>query len=91
MQEATGIITIIEEETAFEFNGKLVPQQIFTIKTIGEYPKIIAFQLFDKTIQSIQGFSEGDEVNVKFNLESKKSKDRWYTNAKAFAVEKIYR
>ncbi len=86
-----GTITKIEDETSFEMKGKLVLQRIFAISTKDEYPKTIAFMLYDKNVQLIQDFQEGDEVSVKFNLESKNSNGRWYTNAKAFGIEKIFR
>jgi hypothetical protein len=60
----------------------------FVIKTEGEYPKDICFQLINKGVDKLDHFSVGQTIEVHFDLQSKEYNGKWYTNATAWKIEK---
>jgi hypothetical protein len=62
----------------------------FVIITDGKYPKLVAFQVTnDKIDNFIKYNSEGQVVEVKFNVESKEFNGRWFTNLTAWRVQSV--
>ncbi len=64
-------------------------QQIFVIQTEGQYPKKVAFLIKkDELLESFNKYnSEGQEVLVKFNAESREWNGKWYTDLIVWRVE----
>lgn len=62
----------------------------FVVLTDDKYPKNVAFQVTnDKIDNFIKYNSEGQEVEVKFNAESKEFNGRWFTNLTAWRVQSV--
>ena len=60
--------------------------QTFTIEEVeGQYPKKIAFQIFNDKVQIP---IIGEIVTVSANVESKKFNENWFTNITAWKIEK---
>jgi hypothetical protein len=62
-------------------------KQEFIVETQSQYPKKVCLSIWGDKIDQF-GITEGDEVNVSVDLESREYNGRWYTEARAWKVEK---
>ncbi|HNW99031.1 MAG TPA: DUF3127 domain-containing protein [Bacteroidales bacterium] len=60
----------------------------FVIETKTKFPKKVCFTLWNDKAENFS-FKPNDDLKVSFDLESRESKGRWFTEAKAWRVEKI--
>lgn len=66
--------------------GKEWSKQEFVIETEDQYPKKICFTLFGDKSSLLDGFQQGDTVNVAFNVESREYNGRWFHNINAWRI-----
>ncbi len=59
----------------------------FVIETQEQYPKKVCISLWGDKIDSAN-LKIGEEVTVSINIESREFKGKWYTNVKAWKIEK---
>ena len=57
------------------------------IETPGDYPKPVCFMVWGDKIDQFQ-ISEGQEITVHFDIESREYNGRWYTDVKAWRVDR---
>ena len=69
-------------------SGNAWQKREFVIQTAGQYPKKVCLQLFGERVNECP--SEGDDVKVSFDAESREFNGRWYTQLNAWKVEKQY-
>lgn len=62
-------------------------KQEFIVETKDEYPKKICFTLWGDKVRLVENF-EGQDVTVSFDLESREYNGRWFTEAKAWKIER---
>jgi stress response protein SCP2 len=55
----------------------------YVLETSGQYPKQIAFEVFNTN----HGLQVGDTITAQVNLESREYNGKWYTSVKAYKVE----
>ena len=85
--EITGKITnVLEIQTGEGKNGQWRKQD-YVLETSGEYPKKICFTVWGDRIEQF-AIKEGEDLKAEIDLESREYNGRWYTNVKAFRVEK---
>lgn len=60
----------------------------FVIKSEGDYPQFIKFQLTQDRCDLINGFEEGQKIKVHFDLRGREWNDKFFTNLNAWRVEK---
>jgi len=60
----------------------------FIVKTDGQYPQFIKFQCTQDRCGIIDGYEEGQEVKVYFDLRGREWNDKYFTNLNAWRVEK---
>lgn len=65
-------------------SGKEWHKQTAVLQTSEQYPKSIAFDMFNDRIIPLQ---VGQSVHVQISLESREYQGRWYTNVNAISVE----
>ena len=65
-------------------SGKEWHKQTAVIQTSEQYPKSIAFDMFNDRIIPLQ---VGQAVHVQLSLESREYNGRWFTNVNAISVE----
>jgi len=70
-------------------SGKEWKSQDFVVEQGGQYPKNASFTLFGDKVSYIEKFELGDELTVKFSVESRKFNDRYFTNLQAYSVIKL--
>jgi hypothetical protein len=70
--------------------GKKGPwkKQEFIIETQSQYPKKVCFSMWGDKIDQFN-LAAGDMVNVFVDLESREYNGRWYTEARAWKLEKV--
>lgn len=80
----TGTIKLIgEPQTISDKFRKLE----FVLVTDGQYPKTIAFQVVNDNIDKFLKYNtEGQVVEVKFNIESKEYNGKYFTNVTAWSI-----
>jgi len=64
-------------------------KQEFVIETNDKFPRKICFTLFNDKESLLQNVSQGDEVEVSFNIESREFNGKWYHNINAWKIEKV--
>ena len=62
-------------------------KQEFIVETQSQYPKKVCLSIWGDKIDQF-GVVEGDEVSVSVELESREYNNRWYTEARAWRIEK---
>lgn len=62
-------------------------KQEFVIETPSQYPKKVCLSLWGDKIEQYS-IAVGDQVNVSVELESREYNGRWYTEARAWKMEK---
>lgn len=80
------VIEILEEQSGEGRNGPWRKQD-FVIETGGEYPKKICVTQWGDDIEKF-GIGEGDELTAHIDIQSREYQGRWYTDVKAWRVEK---
>lgn len=80
-----GIITHVlpEESGVGKASGKEWKKQTAVLQTQEQYPKYIAFDMFNNRIVPLQ---VGQSVQVHISVESREYQGKWYSNVNAIAV-----
>ena len=79
------VIQVLPTQSGTSSSGNAWEKSGFVIETGGQYPKQIAFEVFNS--REVADLAQvGREVIVSVNLESREYKDRWYTTARAWKV-----
>jgi hypothetical protein len=68
-------------------NGAWVKQE-FVIETTEQYPKKICLCAWGDKVDELKGIQLGDTLNVSFNLESREYNERWFTDVRAWKIER---
>ncbi|MBL7812845.1 MAG: DUF3127 domain-containing protein [Bacteroidetes bacterium] len=80
------VIQILPKQTGQGKNGTWEKQD-YVIETEGRYPKKLCFNLWGDKINSFN-LKDGDQIQVKFDLESREYNGRWYTEVRAWDIVK---
>ena len=80
---------ILKPESGVSRAGKEWKKQEFIIETIEQFPRKVCFTLMNDKFSLLEGFTEGDEVNVSFNLESRDYNGKWFHNINAWKLDKV--
>jgi len=67
--------------------GPWVKQQ-FIIETQEQYPRKVCIMLWGDKTQDLESMSIGDTLKVSVNIESREYNGKWYTDVKAWRMEK---
>lgn len=81
------IIAALDEQGGTSKAGNAWRKREYVLETQETYPKKVCFNLFGDRIDQYP-MSVGDDVTVSFDLESREYNGRWYTDVRAFKVEK---
>ena len=80
------IIRLLPLQTGTGKNGEWKKQE-FIVETEGQIPKKICFSIWGEKISQFN-MRENEEVTVSFDLESREFNGRWYTDAKAWKIDR---
>lgn len=62
-------------------------KQDFVLETPGQYPKQVCISLWGDKIDQ-NPLVEGEEITASINVESREYNERWYTDVKAWKIQK---
>lgn len=62
-------------------------KQDFILETVGQYPKQVCISLWGDKIDQTP-LTEGEEITASINVESREFNERWYTDVKAWKIQK---
>jgi hypothetical protein len=63
-------------------------KQDFILETQEQYPKKVCVSAWGERVNELSGMAEGDLLKVSFNVESREFNERWYTDVRAWRIEK---
>ncbi|MFT5512740.1 MAG: hypothetical protein ACI8SE_001138 [Bacteroidia bacterium] len=87
--EVTGqIIKLLPEQNGQSQRGAWKKQDM-VIETNEQYPKKIAITCWGEKVDEIQQLTPGTAVKVAINIESREYNERWYTDIKAWKIDKV--
>ena len=69
-------------------NGKWEKRE-FIIETDDQYPKKICISVWNDKLAMIENLVNGDVLNVSVNVESREYNSRWYTEIRAWKIDRI--
>ncbi|MEM7762643.1 MAG: DUF3127 domain-containing protein [Pseudomonadota bacterium] len=85
--ELTGKIThALPEKSGTSSRGEWRKQE-YVIEIPGDYPKQVCFMVWGDKIDQFS-IREGESLTVHFDLESREYNGRWYTDVKAWRIER---
>ena len=88
---------------ALEITGKLIKtlpvqsgtnargtwsKQEFILETLEQYPRKVCISAWGERVNELGALQESDILKVTFNLESREYNERWYTDVRAWRIEK---
>ena len=80
------IIEVLPEKSGTSARGGWRKQE-YVIEIPGDYPKQVCFMVWGDKIDQF-GIADGEDLTVHFDLESREYNGRWYTDVKAWRVER---
>ncbi|MDD4847297.1 MAG: DUF3127 domain-containing protein [Bacteroidales bacterium] len=63
--------------------------QDFIMEIGGQYPKKVCISLWNEKIDTLTHLKVGDDIKASVDIESREFNGKWYTNIKAWQVEKM--
>lgn len=85
MEISAKLFKILPSETIETKNGQL-KKQLFVVETQDQFPKKICFEIFNDKVNLGQ-VSEGTQVKVFFEPESREWQGKWFTSLRAWRVD----
>ena len=82
------LVQKLQKESGEGRNGRWEKQQ-FVIETQEQYPKKVCIVCWGDKISMLDSLNEGDQLNVAVNIESREYNNRWYTDVKAWRIERV--
>jgi hypothetical protein len=86
MEISGKIIQLLPKQTGQGKNG-VWEKQDYVLETEGKFPKKVCFNIWGEKIAQFN-IQEGDAVQVSFDLESREYNGRWYTDVRAWNIQK---
>lgn len=80
------VVTILEEQSGTGRNGPWRKQD-FILETEGEYPRQVCVTQWGDNIERF-AVREGEPLTVHIDIQSREYQGRWYTDVKAWRVER---
>lgn len=83
--ELTGkVVAVLPTQSGTSKNGVWTKKEFVLEVTDGQFPKKVAFSLFNEAAKKV--VKVGEDITVGFNLESREYNGRYYTEAKAWKI-----
>ena len=82
------VIRILPVQEGVSKSGNGWRKGSFVIETESQYPRTICFNIWNNRIDEFP-LTEGDLVEVRFDVESREYMERWYTDVTAYSVSKV--
>lgn len=87
--EITGkLIEKLPQQTGQGKNGAWVKQE-FILETPDQFPRKVCIALWGERARDIEKIQIGESINASINVESREFNGKWYTDVKAWKIEKV--
>ncbi|MGM0586913.1 MAG: DUF3127 domain-containing protein [Bacteroidota bacterium] len=86
LQISGRVVKVLEEQSGESKNGPWRKRD-FILETGGQYPRQVCVTQWGDNIDQAD-VSEGEQVTAHINLSSREYNGRWYTDVKAWKIEK---
>lgn len=86
MEISGKVVQVMPEINGTGKNGQWRKQE-YILETAGNYPKKVCVVVWGDNIDQF-GIRQGDQVNASIDIESREYNGRWYTDVKAWKMEK---
>lgn len=83
----TGTVKNVLDEVSGESQNGPWRKQEFILETEGQYPKPVCVLVWGDNIDQF-GVKEGERITASIDIQSREYKGRWYTDVKAWRVER---
>ncbi len=80
------VIDVLKEQSGEGKNGTWRKRE-YVIETQDQYPKKVCFNMWGDRIDQFP-MKDGDVVTVHFDIESREYNGKWYTDVKAWKIDK---
>jgi hypothetical protein len=80
------VVQLLEPQTGMGKKGQWKKQE-FILETQAQYPKKICLSAWGDKIEQFN-LAVGEDINVSVDLESREYNGRWYTEARAWKIDK---
>lgn len=87
MEISGTVLNILEEQRGEGRNGPWRKQE-FIVETEGMYPRKVCIAVWGDKIDQFD-LKVGDKVTASVNIESREFNGRWYTDVKAWKLDKV--
>lgn len=92
MEISGKIIHLLDVKTGTSKSGKEWISQDFVIETEGQYPKKVCIRCFgDNLCDQLSFYKVGNDITVKYNLESNEGNGYWFTTVNAWNLAGLSR
>ncbi len=81
------IIKILPAQTGTGKNGTWIKNE-FVVETMDQYPKKVCISAWGDLASNIDSYSIGEKVTVHYNPESREYNERWFTELRAWKIER---
>jgi len=82
------LIKVLPEVSGQGSSGTWI-KQLFVIETREQYPKKVCFTAWGDKVDAVKRLEEGEDIKVSFNAESREFNEKWYTDLRAWKIEKL--
>ncbi len=81
------LVKVLPEKSGESHNGKWLKQD-FIIETEDKFPHQVCISLWNDKAKMLENFKEGEKLKASINIESREFREKWYTDVKAWRLEK---
>ncbi|MEG0500022.1 MAG: DUF3127 domain-containing protein [Rikenellaceae bacterium] len=81
------IVAVLELQKGNTAKGEWKKQN-FVIETISDFPKKVCVTVWGDKVAALSSMTIGEMVSLSVDLESREFNGKWYTDVKAFRIEK---
>lgn len=82
------IIQVLERKEGVAQSGNTWALQPYVLETLEQYPRKVYFEVFGEERIEQNACNVGDEVTVSYDIESREFNAKWYTQVRAWKIDK---
>lgn len=82
------IVSILELQSGASAKGGW-KKQSFVVETLTDFPKKVCVTVWGDKVAALSSMQIGEKVSLSVDLESREFNGKWYTDVKAFRVDRM--
>jgi hypothetical protein len=80
------VVVVLPSTSGQSAAGKNWKKQEVVVETLDQFPKKVAFELWNDDCRQLESLKTGNHVKVLFNVESREFDGRWFTQLKCWKL-----